>query len=130
MTIVHFGMTGSAVHVQKPVAQEKKLSLVNVFNKRYQWTVIFVEKNTQPQPNLTKKLNLVSKKHFANLIPGVNGPLAQKHVVAGKDPEIEIVRLIHVVENRRRLIFVIPKCVYHNGVLGNKLVIAPRKRFR
>ena len=75
-------------------------------------------------------LNLVSMKHFVTLIYGWNGPIAQKHVVVEKEPEIETVHRIHVVENHRRLNFAIPKFVYHNGVLGNELVNAPRKSFK
>ena len=66
-------------------------------------------------------------KHFVTLIYGWNGPIAQKHVVVEKEPEIETVHQIRVVENHRRLNFATHKCVYHNGALGNRLVIAPRK---
>ena len=74
-------------------------------------------------------MNPVSKKHFVNLIHGVHGPVAQKHVVAGREPEIGTVHRIHVVENHPRLNFAILKFVYHNGVHGNRLVNAPRKSF-
>ena len=124
MTIVRFGMTGKAVLAQKLVVQEKKLSLVIASNRISKLTVNFVEKNIQPWTRKTKKLNPVSKKHFVNLIHGVHGPVAQKHVVAGREPEIETVRRIHVVENHRRLNFVILKCVCHNGVIGNRLANA------
>ena len=86
-----------------------------------------VEKSIQPQIRKTKKLNLVSKKHFVISIHGVHGPIAQKHVVVEKEPEIGNVHQIRVAENHRRLNFATHKCVYHNGALGTRLVIAPRK---
>ena len=84
-----------------------------------------VKTSIQPQPRKTKKSNPVSKKHFVNLIYGGNGPIAQKHVVAEREPEIGIVHRIHVAENHHRPNFAIRKCACHNGVLGNRLANAP-----
>ena len=52
---------------------------------------------------MTKRLNLVSKKNFVNLIHGVHGPIAQKNASLEKKQEQGSVRQIFVAENLRKL---------------------------